>query len=312
MFIIEEKMSAGDYTSHRRLIHTNKLPCNTVPGCHYVNSCELTVPSNSLQNHVNYCVTNGKLITAAQYGCCNICGTSLTSTGACNTCSITTTTTGVNQKYITKTIKAYKVLPVKNATVGFLVEPSLPFTIGQSISCSIMDADNNYFNGTVLDYDKDIGFISLGNIDNITGSFSETVVYNINLILFDPEVSKLKHRMEMLFKHLFQVDLATTPDYNPVAAQLIQFDRHMYNIFMYLFNYNIRIEDGYAVTEAHISKLTDDLYLYFFDVSLDRSLDFNPNPHHNVDLSNLKNKINQLYIYLFSVNLEQMPYFNPN
>jgi len=292
----------------------HQLSCNTIPDCHS-NSGNLILhtPSshNSLQNNTNYCVVpakcvnnNGNVVsTDLMYYPCDMYS---------NDCDISQNKCNTNQTYITKTIKAYKVIPAKNSNVGFLVEKNLQFKTGQIISCSIVDNDSSFFNGTVFDYDKDTGFLNIGDIDNITGNFSNSVFYNINLNLFDPEIMKLKQRMDYLYKYLFQVDLDTLPNFNPVSEQIQFFDTKLYNLMMYLFNENIRNRADYELTESYITKTANYIYKYLFDVNIDRNLDFNPNGFAEISLDNMRSKIYQIYIYLFAVNLEQTPWFNPN
>lgn len=302
-------MSSSDYISLRRLKNMHQLSCNAIPDCHNKHHGELMVHTPSLhhnmQHNVNYCVVPAKCVNNNG----RIVSTDLV---YCPDENVTPHHHCENQKYITRTNKAYKVAPTKNGTVGFLVEKHLPFSPGQSLSCSIVDSESNYFNGVVYDYDKDIGFLSIGAIDNVTGNFSNSVVYNINLILFDPEVVKLKERMDYLYKYLFQVNLNTTPNYNPVTEQMKFFEKKVYNLLIYLFNYNIRINNNYAITEEYLSNEMDILYAYFFNVDLSMQLNFNPNGNPNVLLNNLKNKLYQIYTYLFSINLEQNPWFDPN
>ena len=218
----------------------------------------------------------------------------------------------LTQKCITKTSKSYRVSPIKNGSIGFLVEKNLTFTPGQPISCNILDNESNFFNGIVFDYDAETGFLSIGNIDNVTGNFSNSVVYNINLILFDPEVAKLKQRMDDLYKYLFQIELNAIPSFSAVSEQLQFFDKKIYNLFLYLFDQDLRTLAGYQLTELYLTNKVNDLYEYFFNVKLDRNLDFNPNGFDGIRLNNLKIKIYQIHIYLFSINLEQSPWFNPN
>lgn len=299
-------MSSSDYISLRRMRNMHQLSCNTIPNCHQLHGGEMTLHTPSTHTHphshnnTNYCVVpakcvnnNGRVVSTDLVYCPD------------DDCEM-------KQKYITQTIKAYRVSPQKNATVGVLVEKNLPFTPGQSISCSILDSESNYFNGVIFDYDKDTGFLSVGAIDNVTGDFSNSVVYNINLILFDPEVVKLKQRMDYLYKYLFQVELDTSPTYNPVTEQVIFFDTKVYNLLIYLFNYNIRINNDYVLSEQYLLKEVRDIYKYFFDVDMLEQPTFNPNRFVGVAMNTLKHQIYQIYIYLFSVNLEQSPWFNPN
>lgn len=301
-------MSSSDYISLRRLKNMHQLSCNAIPDCHNRPNGELIIHNHGMHHPVpenmNYCVVPAKCVTNNG----RVVSTDLVY------CHGDThgESHHTNEKYITKTVKAYRVVPAKNVTVGFLVDKHLPFAPGQSISCSILDNESNFFNGIVFDYDKETGFLSIGAIDNVTGNFSNSVVYNINLILFDPEVVKLKQRMEYLYKYLFQVNLATTPDYNPAAEQLIVFESKIYNLIMYLFQRNMRTDANYAVSEEFLTSQINNLYLYFFNVRIDRNLDFNPNGYQGVYINTLKSKIYELYLYLFSISLEQWSTFNPN
>jgi len=217
------------------------------------------------------------------------------------------------EKFITKTktIKPYKVVPTKNGTVGFLVETNLPFSQGQPISCSILDNESNFFNGIVFDYDKEIGFLSIGSIENVTGNFNNSVVYNISLISFDPEVVKLKERMDLLYQYLFQIDLKTVPNYNPISEQLQFFEKKVYYLILYLFDYDVRLKPNYQLTEEYLSTQLTNIYTDFFDVDLTMCLCFNPNGTEYI-MNSFKKRLYQLYLYLFSINLEQSPWFNPN
>lgn len=290
-------MSASDYTILRRYRST-QLSCNTIPTCHTSNtsssSNEVTLSNSGYCNVPTQCVSsNGQIISADLIYCPD--------------------TAFTNQKLITKTLSPSFVVPVKDATVGFLVEKRLPFVKNQSVSCRIEDAEANYFDGKVLDYDADTGFLSIGSIDNITGDFSNSVVYRINLILFDPETLKLKQRMDYLYKYLFQVDLNTLPDYNPAREQLIFFEKQVINIYFYLFDADVRLTTGYEFTENYLyTVVKDTIYLSLFDIDISNFLLFQLNNNPDVPLTNLKNIIYQLYIYLFDVNLEQNIWFNPN
>lgn len=290
----------------------HQLSCNAIPDCHTHHNGELMLHTPSLhhnmQHNVNYCVVPAKCVNNNG----RIVSTDLVYCPDENNHHLHHDSHHVNEKYITRTVKAYRVAPTKNGTVGFLVEKHLPFLPGQSLSCSIVDNENNFFNGVVFDYDKDIGFLSIGAIDNVTGNFSNSVVYNINLILFDPEVVKLKQRMDYLYKYLFQVELSITPDYNPVTEQLQFFERKVFNLLLYLFNYNIRIENDYVMTEAYLSNELNTLYTYLFNVDLTQQLNFNPNGLTEIMLNTFKNRLYQIYLYLFSINLEQIPWFDPN
>jgi hypothetical protein len=155
--------------------------------------------------------------------------------------------------------------------------------------------------------------LSIGNFDNITGTFSESHEYIVNSILFDPETARLKQRMEWLYEKLYQVDLEITPDYNPNATttttDYVKPEEFIYNLNNYLFGVDIRLKTGYAVTDAFLTQCIDDIYYNLFEVT-DLS-NFNPNGS-DVALTSLENKIYEIYIYLFSVDLAQNDTYNPN
>lgn len=287
-------MSASDYTTLRRYRNMQQLSCNTIPNCHSSSGGEVTLSSAGYCNVPTRCVSNdGRVVSADLIYCPD--------------------TAFTNQKYITKTLNPSYIVPVKDATVGFLVEKRLPFTKKQLISCSIDGEENNYFNGVVIDYDPDTGFLSIGEIDNITGDFSKNVTYNINLILFDPETAKLKQRMDYLYKYLFQINLDLTPDYNPAREQLIFFDKMVINLMYYLFEIDIRLNTDYVFSEVYLfDVVANTIYVSLFDVDITQVLNFQPNGNPEVPLTNLKNILYQIYIYLFDVNLEQSIWFNPN
>jgi hypothetical protein len=235
-------------------------------------------------------------ITIGNSGYCNVPTQCISSSGQVISADLIycPDTAFTNQKYVTKTVSASFVVPIKDATVGFLVEKRLPFVKNQKISCMIEDNESNYFNGSVLDYDADTGFLSIGSIDNITGNFSNSVVYKINLILFDPETAKLKQRMDYLYKYLFQVNLDLTPDYNPAYQQLIFFDKMVINLMYYLFEVDIRLNTDYVFTEEYLfSIVADTIYLTLFDVDISQVLNFQPNGNAEVQLTNLKNILYQ-------------------
>jgi len=294
----------NEYT--RRLRHMHKLSCNNTPDC-YAHTHGLP-----LQDYPNYsivpCNTNSNNQTVLTDPSNNV--------QLCVVENEQPVETHIqhyhsDQKYITKTIKEYRVVPTKNGTVGFLVEKNLPFQANMPISCSVNGNEEIFFNGIIFDYDKEIGFLSIGNIDNITGDFSESTIYDINLILFDPEVVKLKKRMEMLYEYFFQVDLETNPNYNPIVELVKQYDANIHNLFIYLFNFNMRIESNYELSEIFLNAKIAEIYDYLFNVNIINNLGFNPNGN-GIIMDTLRKRIHEIYKYLFSVDLAYNPTYNPN
>ena len=308
----------NEYT--RRIRHMHKLSCNNTPDCYgYDQSTGLPLPL-PLQHYSNYSIvpcnnnsTNQTILSdpSNNVQLCVVENNHQIEPHVHHNPIEPPVHHHSEQKYITKTIKEYKVVPTKNGTVGFLVEKDLPFKADMPISCIINGKEENFFNGVIFDYDKEIGFLSIGNIDNITGDLSESSIYDINLILFDPEVVKLKNRMEMLYKYLFQVDLETNPEYNPVTELIKQYDANIHNLFMYFFNFNMRVESNYVLTEDFLNTQIAQLYDYLFNVNITNNLGFNPNGN-GIVMDTLRKKIHELYKYLFSVDLAYNPTINPN
>jgi hypothetical protein len=315
-------MSSGDYTLVRRMRQTTRLPCNTIPTTHtnfvyqqpivqsghMQTTCQCQYNTQSCCNSNNICnpicnTPETYVVANCQTECCNN-KISSADIDCCNT-----NTTG---KYITETKKAYKIVPIKDASVGVLVEPNLPFKVDELIGFHRKSDPSNYFNGVILDYDKETGFLSIGNFDNITGTFSDSNIYTVNAILFDPERVRLKQRMEWLYQKLYNVDLDVNPDFNPnEVSDLTELEAFLYNIYLYLFEIDIRNDVNYAVTESFLNSIVNSVYLNLFEVELDTNESFNPNGN-TIKLDNLKNKIYELYFYFFEVDLEQNTTFNPN
>jgi hypothetical protein len=152
--------------------------------------------------------------------------------------------------------------------------------------------------------------LSIGNFDNITGTFSESYEYIVNSILFDPDTVRLKQRMEWLYKKLYEVDLEIRPDFNPNdAINYVILEEYIYNLNNYLFDIDIRLKTGYAISNTFLSQCIDDIYYQLFEIT-DLS-SFNPNGN-DITLTSVENKIYELYIYLFSVDLAQTATYNPN
>jgi len=258
-------------------------------------------------NSGNQCTNNCNI---APNSCTTIQPTICTDSNICTDNTVCYDDSTSNGKYITKTKVAYKIVPIKNGSAGVLVEPYLPFKTGDLISFHRKSDITNYFNGVVLNYDAETGFMSIGNFDNITGTFSESHEYIVNSILFDPETARLKQRMEWLFQKLYQVDLEIRPDFNPNdTITYVILEEYIYNLNNYLFDIDIRLKPGYALSNTFLSQCIDDIYYQLFEVT-DLS-SFNPNGS-DVALTSVENKIYEIYIYLFSVDLAQNATYNPN
>jgi hypothetical protein len=336
-------MSCSDYTIVRRLRHMNKLPCNVTPTIthhqypqhqnHHQHQHQNQQYHDHQQQYQQHQYQHQHQHHQNQHQChqhtdntCNLCANNCNiAPNSCTTIQPTICTDNtvccddsayINDKYITKTKNAYKIVPIKDASIGVLVEPYLPFKTGDLISFHRKSAVSNYFNGVVLNYDAGTGFLSIGNFDNITGTFSESYEYIVNSILFDPETVRLKQRMEWLYQKLYQVDLEIKPDFNPndtttttPTTDYEKLEVYIYNLNNYLFDVDIRLKTDYAVTDTFLTQCIDNIYYNLFEVT-DLS-NFNPNGN-DVALTSLENKIYEIYIYLFSVDLAQNDTYNPN
>jgi hypothetical protein len=216
-------------------------------------------------------------------------------------------------RYHTKTIKPYRITPIKHGFITFTVDLHLHnFAIDSSISCYSDSNINNFFEGLINEYIPTTGEITISYIDSINGTFDTSSIYNVCLLTLNPDVIQLKQRMSHLYQYLFQVDLEVYPNYNPVTEQLILFGRQVCKLYLYFFNIDLTIDNEYEIQDyEYLNEKINYLYYYFFDLDITRNIDFNPNGN-NIKLYSIKNRIEQLYLYLYNVNLPNNPYFDPN
>jgi len=216
-------------------------------------------------------------------------------------------------RYHTKTIKPYRITPIKQGFITFTVDVHLHnFTVDGSISCYSDSNINNFFEGLINEYIPTTGEITISNISSINGTFDASTIYNVCLLTLNPDVIQLKQRMGNLYQYLFQVDLEVYPNYNPVTEQLILFGTQISQLYNYFFNIDLTIDPEYQIEDyEYLNEKINYLYYYFFDLNITQNIDFNQNGN-QVKLYSIKNRIIQLYIYLFKIDLSDNPYFNPN
>lgn len=216
-------------------------------------------------------------------------------------------------RYHTKTIKPYRITPIKHGFITFTVDVHLHnFAVDSSISCYSDSNINNFFEGLINEYIPTTGEITISNINSINGTFDASAIYNVCLLTLNPDVIQLKQRMSNLYQYLFQVDLEVYPNYNPVTEQLILFGTQISHLYNYFFNIDLTIDPEYQIEDyEYLNEKINYLYYYFFDLNITQNVDFNQNGN-QVKLYSIKNRIIQLYVYLFKIDLSDDPYFNPN
>lgn len=216
-------------------------------------------------------------------------------------------------RYHTKTIKSYRITPIKHGFITFTVDAHLHnFGVDGSISCYSESNMNNFFEGIINEYNALTGEMTISNISSINGVFAESAIYNVCLLTLNPDVIQLKQRMSHLYQYFFQVDLEVYPNYNPVTEQLILFGSQIGHIYKYFFNIELTNDPEYEILDyEYLNEKMNYFYYFFFDLDITKNIDFNPNGNH-IKLFSVKNRINQLYLYLFKIDLLDNPYFDPN
>jgi hypothetical protein len=292
-------MASSDYTTLRRIQQTyysstGLCNTNTTPTC-----TTTTIPSAN-----NYLTINNSA--------CQQLPTCQTITTDTLTPCITNELLGKlfkYEKYITKTPTEYNLTPVTTKGIGVTITPNLLINVGDHLRF-YMDSDrNNNFKGIINGYDNVSGYLSIYNIYDINGIFTTRTSYSIHLVMCEPDIFKLKERIDVLFQYLFNINLDETPDYNPVLTTIGKKENYIYNLFMYFFNINIRQDSTYALTESYLLIKIQELYLYLFDVSITTQSEFNPNGNSIIPL-NLQDYISQLYLYLFNINIFDYTFYN--
>ncbi len=290
-------MSSGDYTALRRIqqiyndtgiicttpsivppqaatvspnnyLTITNSNCSRLPACNQTSTCNQTT-SDSLSD----CITTDLLNKLFKY-----------------------------EKFITTTIKQYTLKPVNNMGIGVLIATDLLIKAGDHISCYDNTDRLNFFKGVINGYDNTTGYLSLYKIYDINGSFDSSNIYSIHLIMCEPDIFKLKERIDLLFQYLFNVDLNTNPDYNPVIITNVKNQEYIYYLFLYLFNIDIRVDANYTTTDVYLLLKLNALYQYLFEVNISVNTTFNPNADSNIPTT-IQDYIVQLYLYLFNINI---------
>ena len=159
-------MSSSDHITLQRLRNLNQLSCNITPTCH--------TPPYSLQHNANYCINPSEQVIPNYLVGCHNNYEHLHAGHNVNLHPSYTT--------ITKTLKPYSINPTLNGKVSFFVEKCLEINEGQYVKCSILNNSSNYFNGNVVEYNKRSGYILVGFIDKIVGTFITNATYIITII----------------------------------------------------------------------------------------------------------------------------------
>ena len=294
-------MASGDYTTIKRIKEMYKstnLICNNT-------TTQTTTTTASSNKYLTINNSNCKLPA-----CQTTCQTT-TNNSTLNDCITTDLLSKLfkYEKFISKTTKEYNLVPMRNMGIGILISPNSLLKAGDHVSCYIDTDRLNNFKGIINGYDNVSGFLSLYQIYDINGTFELRSTYSVHLIMCEPDIFKLKERIDMLFKYLFNVDLDINPDYNPAIELISNKENYIYNLFMYLFEMNIRQETGYALNNDYLLSKINELYEYFFNISIIENTTFNPN-NNDVIPATLQDYINQIYLYLFNVNIIDYSFYN--
>ena len=210
----------------------------------------------------------------------------------------------------------YIITPSDGGSVTFTVDRGLIYTSGNNIFCTNNESSQNYFEGTIYNYNTTTGEITIYQIHNINGTFTQPAEYNIILLAGSQEIVKLRTRVNELYKLLFQVDL-TKYENNDYDLILTNYNNEINLLYKYFFDIDIvDYYDDYELSEPFLNKRINFLYYEFFDISgsvMDKKpMRINPNPNKNGVLVNtLQNKISQLYVYFFNQDLAIKLSFTP-
>ena len=189
-----------------------------------------------------------------------------------------------------------------SATVS--IDSCQDFRKNMQVLCISDLSSTSYFEGTVYDYDKPSGEITIHQIKNITGDFTKPSKYLISVYAASQEVDALKERIEALYKKVFGIDIGGPDPPADVGGggssdQVDVEDTAVKNLYTYFFNETIASEANYEKTTTYLNSKINYLYTYFFNKDLTTDTTFNPN-NNNVVLDNLTNKVEQINLYFFA------------
>ena len=305
-------MSSSDYTAMQKLRTLYTVNYNTVPACSNQQLVPIYTDPHTLTNYysaVQPCHPCAGVVPSHTHGALthshNGYGAHVHETS--HTHDAVDLSFG---QYLSKTVRKYHLSPVENGAVTFTVGKNELFKKDNAVFINNVDLSNNYFKGTVTDYDKKTGEISIGKISNIVGTFSTSSNFQVSIIFENPDLFKLEERMNNLYDYVLNVNLASNPSYKITANSLDDLEQFLYNVYYYLYEINIREFSKYTLTDTYLSVVVNDLYKKLFDIDLNVSL-LNISGR-NVPLNTLQNKIYELYYYLFEIDLATNASFNPN
>ena len=116
--------------------------------------------------------------------------------------------------------------------------------------------------------------------------------------------------MRYLFKYVFNINLLTDLSYVTPSLDLVDVERGIYMLYIYLFDINIRVGDpNYKQDPAYFESLANNLYLYLFEVDITST---NITITTDAKTDTLTNKVFGLFLYLFDIDLATTTNFNPN
>jgi hypothetical protein len=210
--------------------------------------------------------------------------------------------THVDKSSVNITKREYYLLPTFYGTVTVSVNACQDFRKNMQVLCVSDLSSNNYFEGTVYDYDKPSGEITIHQIKNITGNFSKPSRYIISIYSASHEMDSMKGQIEALYKQVFGIDISGPEPPTNIGGQTVNVDTEdtaIKNLYTYFFNETIANEATYAKTSVYLTTKINYLYTYFFNKNLITETTFNPN-NNNIVLDSLTNKVEQLNLYFFA------------
>tara|TARA_B110000967_G_scaffold184697_1_gene204346 strand:- start:5077 stop:5742 length:666 start_codon:yes stop_codon:yes gene_type:complete len=206
----------------------------------------------------------------------------------CNTAT-TCNTTSCKLDTFSSTNESVLITPVVNGAISFTVCKNLSFTVGLPVTVSSSTNLNNYFEGFIYSYDACNGIITVNNIQYVSGVFTASSIYLLNVTNNITELNSLRTQITELYALI-----------NGSGNTLLnQYNIDVIELYYYLFNQDIRLDSDYVLSESYLNMKMNFLYVYFFDVDITASINSAWNPNNSVQLNTLSNKISQMYIYLF-------------
>jgi len=207
----------------------------------------------------------------------------------CNTAT-TCNTTSCKLDTFSSTNEAVLITPVVNGAISFTVCKNLSFTAGLPVTVSSSTNLNNYFEGFIYSYDPCNGVITVNNIQYISGVFTASSIYLLNVTNNITELNSLRTQITELYALINGSGNTLLNQYNIDVVEL----------YYYFFNQNIRLDSDYVLSETYLNTKMNYLYTYFFDVDITASSNSAWNLNNtSVQLNILSNKISQMYIYFF-------------